>query len=389
MEKNIVLISTADWDNPFWTNKQHVAMELSRLGYRILYIDSLGLRAPSLTSGDTKRIINRIKKAIKMPVHKKNELWVWSPLILPWHKYFIVRKLNEYYLNLMIKIWCKKLGFKLGEALLLTYNPITTELTDINAYKKVVYHCVDEIKEQPGMPMDFIEHGENNLLKKADCVFVTSKALYENKSKISKKIYYQSNVADFNHFNKAVTEDMITPSDMEAIGGFRIIFIGAISSYKVDFDLLAFIASERPDFNIFLIGRVGEGDPNTTIEMLKKHKNIYFLGPKEYKSLPAYLQASDVAILPNRINKYTDNMFPMKFFEYLAAGISIVGVKLKALEDFEEYYYSSESYSDFLQNLDRVSHKDIISLDKRLSIASKYTYQSRTEKMISIIDEYE
>lgn len=71
MEKNIVLISTADWDNPFWTNKQHVAMELSRLGYRILYIDSLGLRAPSLTSGDTKRIINRIKKAIKMPVHKK------------------------------------------------------------------------------------------------------------------------------------------------------------------------------------------------------------------------------------------------------------------------------------------------------------------------------
>ncbi|PLM63747.1 glycosyltransferase family 1 protein, partial [Klebsiella pneumoniae] len=42
--KDIVLLSTADWDNPFWTNKQHVAVELSRLGYKVFYIDSLGLR---------------------------------------------------------------------------------------------------------------------------------------------------------------------------------------------------------------------------------------------------------------------------------------------------------------------------------------------------------
>lgn len=59
MERTIgdmVFLSTADWDNPFWTNKQHVALELSKMGYRILYIESLGLRKPSVN----KKILNEL-----------------------------------------------------------------------------------------------------------------------------------------------------------------------------------------------------------------------------------------------------------------------------------------------------------------------------------------
>jgi hypothetical protein len=29
-KEDIIVLSTADWDNPFWTNKQHVTMELSK-----------------------------------------------------------------------------------------------------------------------------------------------------------------------------------------------------------------------------------------------------------------------------------------------------------------------------------------------------------------------
>jgi hypothetical protein len=43
--KDIVVLSTADWDNPFWTNKQHVAVELANRGHRVLYIESLGCAA--------------------------------------------------------------------------------------------------------------------------------------------------------------------------------------------------------------------------------------------------------------------------------------------------------------------------------------------------------
>ncbi|HHT1096702.1 TPA: glycosyltransferase, partial [Enterobacter hormaechei] len=65
--KDIVVLSTADWDNPFWTNKQHVALELANRGHRVLYIESLGLRRPSVNKKDLSRIFRRVLKAIKAP----------------------------------------------------------------------------------------------------------------------------------------------------------------------------------------------------------------------------------------------------------------------------------------------------------------------------------
>ena len=53
--KNIILFSTAEWNNPFWTNKQHVAVELAAMGYNILYIDSQGIRKPSIKKHDIGR----------------------------------------------------------------------------------------------------------------------------------------------------------------------------------------------------------------------------------------------------------------------------------------------------------------------------------------------
>jgi hypothetical protein len=66
-KEDIIVLSTADWDNPFWTNKQHVTMELSKRGHRVLYIESLGLRRPSVNKKDLTRIFRRLIKAIKPP----------------------------------------------------------------------------------------------------------------------------------------------------------------------------------------------------------------------------------------------------------------------------------------------------------------------------------
>ncbi|HBR4898116.1 TPA: glycosyltransferase family 1 protein, partial [Klebsiella pneumoniae] len=142
--KDIVLLSTADWDNPFWTNKQHVAVELSRLGYKVFYIDSLGLRAPSLNKKDLTRAIKRIFKMFKAPRHVRENLWVWSPVTLPWNKYKLIRSFNRLYLKGMIGFWTKYLKFR--EKVLWTYNPLTKRLLNLKDYSYVVYHCVDEIK---------------------------------------------------------------------------------------------------------------------------------------------------------------------------------------------------------------------------------------------------
>ena len=60
MQKNIILISTADWHHPLWTNKQHVSLSLAEAGFRVLYVESLGLRKIRNSKRDFTRIFSRI-----------------------------------------------------------------------------------------------------------------------------------------------------------------------------------------------------------------------------------------------------------------------------------------------------------------------------------------
>lgn len=390
MERTIgdmVFLSTADWDNPFWTNKQHVALELSKMGYRILYIESLGLRKPSVNKKDIKRIISRVIKGLKAPRKVRDNIWVWSPITIPLNKYKIIRVINRVLLNTLLTFWCKYLSFT--RPILWTYNPLTTNFLDIKKFKYTVYHCVDEIKAQPGMPVDIIETAEKSLTEKADFVFVTSQKLLESRGRWSNKVHYFSNVADYNHFNKALDPNIQLPTDISNLNKPLIGFIGAISGYKVNFDLLISIASTHPEWNIVMIGDIGEGDPSTDASLLRKHNNIKILGPKSYHSLPSYLHFFDLTILPNNVNEYTEAMFPMKFFEYLAAGKDIVSVNLNALQEFKEYFHFCETSSpdEFIKKIENILDGNVIPMEKKLSLAQQFTYKSRTEKMLKLIND--
>ncbi len=162
--------------------------------------------------------------------------------------------------------------------------------------------------------------------------------------------------------------------------------IGAISGYKVDFDLMREVAQARPGWSFVLIGEVGEGDPWTDIEGLKRIPNIHFMGPRPYASLPGYLKGMDVAILMNRRNEYTKSMFPMKFFEYLAAGRPVVSCPLDALQDYADVAFFREGKDAFIEGVEAMLSGNGAALDMRLARARQNTYAIRTGKMLDLID---
>ncbi|HBS2812784.1 TPA: glycosyltransferase family 1 protein, partial [Klebsiella quasipneumoniae subsp. similipneumoniae] len=206
----------------------------------------------SVNKKDIKRIISRVIKGLKAPRKVRDNIWVWSPITIPLNKYKIIRVINRVLLNTLLTFWCKYLSFT--RPILWTYNPLTTNFLDIKKFKYTVYHCVDEIKAQPGMPVDIIETAEKSLTEKADFVFVTSQKLLESRGRWSNKVHYFSNVADYNHFNKALDPNIQPPTDISNLNKPLIGFIGAISGYKVNFDLLISIASTHPEWNIVMIG---------------------------------------------------------------------------------------------------------------------------------------
>ena len=46
--RGVVVLSTADWDATTWTNKQHTSRALRDAGFSVLYVESMGLRAPRM-----------------------------------------------------------------------------------------------------------------------------------------------------------------------------------------------------------------------------------------------------------------------------------------------------------------------------------------------------
>ena len=383
-KKNILILSTADWDNPFWTNKQHVAVELAKLGHRILYIDSIGLRRPSSSSQDLKRIFYRILKCFRPPKKVHENLWVFSPILLPFHTNKFVQKINRLWLGSVLHTSARIL--KIHFSHLWTYNPLTTLLIDLKHFQFSIYHCVDEIKVQPRMPLELIEFAEKQLLKDTSLVLTTSLELTNSRKSLNPNTFYFPNVCDYNHFSSALDSQTVVPNDLLSIPSPRVGFIGALSGYKIDFSLLRFIAESRPGWSIVLIGKVGEGDPLTDISLLNGLPNLYLMGPRSYEQLPSYLKGFDVGLLPNLINQYTKSMFPMKFFEYLASGTPVVGVELPALEDFEELACLEPTHERFLHAIEKTLAGVVPDLDARLDAAKKHTYRERTEQMLSLID---
>lgn len=381
---HVVLFSTADWDNPFWTNKQHVAAVLEGLGHRVLYVDSVGLRRPAMTGSDMRRAARRVWKALRGPRRVRPRLWVWSPVCVPLQGSDLVRAMNRRMLDAMLGRHMRRVGMR-GD-ILWTYNPLSTRLLDLSRFRTIVYHCVDDIAAQPGMPAAIIEEAEVELFEAATIVFATSPKLAERARAHSANVHYLPNVADFGHFSLALDPATPVPADLDAIPRPRLGFVGAIARYKMDFDLVLEVARRRPDWSIVLIGKAGEGDPWTDTRPLAEAPNVHLMGPRPYGELPGYLKGMDVAILPSAVNAYTEAMFPMKFFEYLAAGRPVVGVELPALLPFRGVVALARSADDFVAAVEGALADPERELDERLRVARMHTYEARTKAMLALID---
>ncbi|MDH4029066.1 MAG: glycosyltransferase, partial [Nitrospirota bacterium] len=380
--KDIIYFSTADWDNPTWTNNQHMASRLAGLGFRILYVESLGLRKPSATGRDISRIFKRFSKGIRGIKEVQKNVWVYSPMVIPLHTRASIRRTNRKILISSIRHHARHIGFH--DPIFWTYNPLTVDLSGNFNEALAVYFCVDNLAASPSLPAKLISAAEEKLSGNADLIFTTHQNLQERLSRWNPdNTYYLPNVADFDHFSSAGQPGKI-PDDLSAIPGPRIGFIGAISNYKIDFECISHIAEARKDWHWIMIGQIGEGQSETSIDLLRK-PNIHFLGTRPYQSLPDYLRGIDVAVLPNRLNDYTASMFPMKFFEYLSAGKPVVSTDLPALRSYSDVCSIAETPEAFTQAIARILNGKSPDMNLRLKTARENTWEARMEQTLKIL----
>ena len=385
---DIVLLSTADWDHPLWTNKQHVACALAAEGERVLYVESLGLRSVQVKSQDFRRILRRLLLGLRPLRSVRPGIWVLSPLVLPGGSHGLALRLNRLMVRFYVSLACWFLRFR--SPWLWTYNPLTLLYLPLKGFALSIYHAVDAVQEQPCMPKSLIESQEARLCRSVDQVFTTSPYLVEQLARHTDRICYEPNVADRDHFSASMAlrqaSGFVVPPELAGIPEPKIGFVGAISSYKLDFSLIRAVALRQPEWQFVFIGPRSEGEPSTDLSQLFDLTNVHWLGPKPYSQLPRFLAAFQCAWLPLQCNAYTRAMFPMKFFEYLFAGLPVVSTRIHALRSFEAICsLCPPDPLEFSQQLQRVLGGEGPGLETRLSGIEGYTYAGRTRRMLKLL----
>ncbi len=333
--REIVCVGFADWETELWTNQQHLMSRLAR-DNRVLFVESLGLRRPQLAGRDLARIWRRLRRGLAPP-RAADGLHVLSPLVLPLHSHAAVRALNRRLLRAQVRRAAHRLG--MGRAILWAYVPQAEALIEALDPELVVYHCVDDAAAVAGIDGESFRATERRFVAQADLVLASAPALAARMRELSENVLYAPNVADTDLFARALDPGPAGAGADPAVAALprpRILFTGAIVATKLDVPLLAALALARPEWSFALVGPVGPGDPRTDLSALRDVPNIHLLGPRTYAQLPNALLAADAGLIPYARNPITESVFPMKVYEYLAAGLPVVATPLPALADVAE-----------------------------------------------------
>ena len=381
--KDVILFSTADWDAPYWTNKQHTARQLAALGFRALYLESPGLRTPTANRKDLGRILRRVNRGLRAAQMVEPGIWVLSTVTIPFkHHWKLTRAINQGWIHFRVRRFVERHGFH--RPLIWTYHPFVLETLTGLDYSKLVYHNVDDLAAIPGIGSAAFKAEEKRLLSVADAVFTTSEALREKCLPMNSNTFYMPNVTDIDHFGRARRPGSL-PDDLAAIPEPRVGFVGVLSDFKVDFALILDVVRRRCDWSWVFIGEEREGQVSPLAKKLRSEANTYFLGYKPYSALPEYLRGISVGTLPIMINDYTRSMFPMKYYDYLAAGVPVVATPLEFTKRHVEGIEVAADAATYVEAIARQLVRGRLTDAEAVEFVGNNTWESRMTKMLEQI----
>lgn len=251
--------------------------------------------------------------------------------------------------------------------------------------KLSVYHCVDPIvidyDKRHGLKSEAI------VLKKSDLVICTSKQLHTEKSLKNRNTYFIPNAADLNHCSKALDDQVPISTKVAGIPKPIVGYFGNIER-RIDFNLLFETAVQNPQISFVFAGPV---NGNYVTEEFAKLDNVHFIGKVIYNDLPSVLKAFDVAIIPFKRDAVSSTIFPLKLFEYLGAGKSVVSTNFN--DDLKEYTGDSVIYCQNAAEFNAGIHYALTlnsddDIKNRLQTAANNTWDKRLFEFSKLIAKY-
>ena len=359
--QNIVCFAK-DWgEDP--TSCNHVMRALSR-DNRVLWLNSVCSRRPDFASTrDLRKIAGKLLAFLRGPRQVEPNLWVYTPLVLPFPYTPAALALNRRILRGTLALLRRRLA--MDEFQLWTFLPTTAEYVGGLGESLAVYYCTDEWSGFQHLGGEPVARMERRLLAKADVVFATSRPLVESKARHNKETHLASHGVDHAHFAAALDAATPEPAELRGLRHPIVGFFGLLESW-IDLGLLAHVAEQRPDWSIVLVGKAA-----VDVSSLQRHANVHLLGRKPYAELPRFAKAFDVAVCPFVEGELSRNVNPIKLREYLSAGVPVVATGIPEAACHGDACRLARTPGEFLAACDEAIRGDSAEARRRRSEAMR------------------
>lgn len=385
---NFVCLSSARWDNPFRGNRQQIMKVLSK-EHNILFVH---LSLPLSFWQWLREFLSNDSSTFSLK-EVNSRVWLYTPPynFLPGLRFKPLMALRDWLVAAMIRKSLRKLGWR--QYIVWTYYFGSSRIVTRLGGELSLYDCVDNhtgyaLFNQNLQSSRRIEDREQDLMKAVDILINLSLPSHERNRSTGPRAFHISTGVEFDLFNRGADNNLPLPHDLEAIPTPRAGFIGSISLYRFDPDLISYVARKLPRLSIVLIGRM-EDIP--AIRSLASLPNVYLLGHKPYELLPDYLRGFNLCLGPYPLNPHTNSISPLKFLEYLAAGKPVVSTPIAELVSggFSDLISIAKNREEFVSLIQHhLTADDPVERARRIEYARQNTWEKRAERILEIIREW-
>lgn len=156
--------------------------------------------------------------------------------------------------------------------------------------------------------------------------------------------YFIPNAVDRDLFSISIIDKVKKSGENKILG-----YVGKIQE-RFDFLLLEKVSNFFPDCTIEIYGPIISGKKE--IKRIKQRcANVFFKGNVSYDLLPSVIQSFDVALIPHKVNEFTNSMNPLKLYEYIASGKPVVTTKIEGVTGLSQFILESKNTEEFLENI--------------------------------------
>jgi GT2 family glycosyltransferase/predicted nucleic acid-binding Zn-ribbon protein len=204
--------------------------------------------------------------------------------------------------------------------------PYNYAFTDQLASAVTVYDWIDDLAVFP-QDRGLLEASHQRGLREATLVAAVSRKLHREALEHRPDALYLPNAVEYERFAVEAAPPLSDPKLRPLLAARKPIagYYGALARW-FDFALLDEVAALRPDWSFVLIGPML--DDSLRGQAVLSRPNVVWTGSRDYTSLPSYLAAFDVAMIPFRIDEITLATSPLKLYEYFAGGKPVVATPL-------------------------------------------------------------